>query len=100
MIYKGYINIYIFDEVYKYIYIFEAVAEIARLHDLYRQQGLEIDRLAAVQNRPLTVNIESISDFIPESFSGTDDSMSSEDLFKKFVSWKMFCIMESDNTTQ
>ncbi len=26
----------------------EAVAEIARLHDLYRQQGLEIDRLAAV----------------------------------------------------
>ncbi len=31
----------------------EAVAEIARLHDMYREQGLEIDRLAAAQNRPL-----------------------------------------------
>ncbi len=65
----------------------EAVAEIARYHDMYREQGLEIDRLAAVQNRPLQVNIEAISDLIPDSFSGTDDSVSSDDFFKKFVSW-------------
>ncbi len=65
----------------------EAIAEIARLHDLYREQGLELNRLAAVQNRPLQVNVEAISDLLPEAFSGTDDSVSSEDFFKKFVSW-------------
>ncbi len=47
----------------------EAVAEIARLHDMYREQGLEIDRLAATQNGPLKVNVEAISDLIPDSFS-------------------------------
>ncbi len=61
----------------------EAIAEIARLHDLYREQGLELNRLAAVQNRPLQVNVEAISDLLPDAFSGTDDSVSSEDFFQK-----------------
>ncbi len=65
----------------------DVILEIATLHDLYGQQGLEIDRLAAVQNMPLTVNVEKISDLIPKSFSGIDDSVSLEDFFKKFVSW-------------
>ncbi len=65
----------------------EATAEIARLHDIYRQQGVEIDRLAAMGNKPLTVNVEVISDLLHDPFSGTGDSVDWEDFFKKYVSW-------------
>ncbi len=65
----------------------DAQAEIGRLHDMFRQQGLEIDRLTALGNRPVNVIVEAISDILPDPFSGTLDSVDVEDFFKTFVSW-------------
>lgn len=59
-------------------------AEIARLHDMYRQQAKEINRLAALVNRPLTVNVEAISD-LPDPFSGIDECRLQRLFFKKCV---------------
>ncbi len=61
----------------------EAIAEIAQLHDLYREQGLELNRLAFVQNIPLQVNVEVLSDLLPDPCSGTDDSVNSERFFRE-----------------
>ncbi len=36
--------------------------EVARLQALPDWQGAEINRLADIQNRPLTVNVEELSD--------------------------------------
>ncbi len=46
-----------------------------------------VSKLTLLIIPPLQVNVEAISDLLPDSFSGTDDSVSSEDFFKKFVSW-------------
>ncbi len=61
--------------------------EVARLQALADQQGAEINRLADIQNRPLTVNVEALSDLLPEAYSGCNDKIDPEDFFKKYVSW-------------
>ncbi len=35
----------------------------------------------------LLVNVEAISDLLPDSFSGIDDNDDCDDLFKKYLSW-------------
>ncbi len=37
--------------------------DVARLQALADQQGVEINRLVDIQNRPLTVNVETMSDY-------------------------------------
>ncbi len=66
----------------------EAQTEIGRLHDMFRQQRIEIDRLTALGNRPVNVNVEAISDLLPDSFSGTQEGVEVEDFFKNFESWQ------------
>ncbi len=45
-----------------------ANAEVARLQTLFDKQKIEIDRLKNRQNSPLTVNVEVLSDFLPNHF--------------------------------
>ncbi len=61
--------------------------EVTSLQALADQQGAEINRLADIQNRPLTVNVEALSDLLPDPFSGMDEMVHAENFFKKYVSW-------------
>ncbi len=57
--------------------------KVARLQALADQQGTEINRLADIQNRPLTVNVVALSHLLPKPFSGIDDQVDCEDFFKR-----------------
>ncbi len=65
----------------------EANADITRLRDMFELHTQEINRLATLQNRPLAVNVEAISDLLIDPFSGIDDNVDCEDFFKKYASW-------------
>ncbi len=76
----------------------EAQGEIGRLHDMCRQQGIEIDRLTDLGNRPVNVNVEAISDLLPDS---TQEGVDVEDFFKKIESWLgLHRARFHDNTTK
>ncbi len=66
--------------------IVAANAKITRLRDMFDLQTQEI-KFVTLQNRLLTVNVEAISDLLPDSFSGIDDNDDCDDLFKKYLSW-------------
>jgi len=53
-------------------------------------RGLNAADLQALHdaiNRPVNITIETLSDLMPEPFSGDDDTVDCEDFFKKYVSW-------------
>ncbi len=68
--------------------------EVARLLALVDQQGIEINRLADIQTRPLTANVETLSDLLPQPFSGINDKIDCKDFFQRYVSWISFQIIK------
>ncbi len=65
------------------LYILEANAQITKLRDRFDLQAQEINRFSTIQNRPLTVNVEAISDLLPDSFLRIDDNVDFEDFFQE-----------------